>query len=32
LSESEWAALKDQVDSGEASWEEDVIYMVYSND
>lgn len=32
LSESEWAALKNQVDSGEAFWEEDVIYMVYSND
>ena len=32
LQESEWTALKKQVEDGETSWEYNVIYMVYSND
>lgn len=32
LQESEWDALKEKVESGESSWEYNVIYMVYSND
>lgn len=32
LSESEWDELNALVESGEASWEDGVTYMVYSND
>ena len=32
LTESEWDALKNNVESGNASWENNVIYMVYSDD
>lgn len=32
LSESEWTDLNDRVASGETYWENNVIYMVYSND
>ena len=32
LRESEWEELKEQVDLGNAYWENNVIYMIYSND
>lgn len=32
LKESEWESLKEQVDVGSSSWENNVIYMVYSDD
>lgn len=32
LSESEWDELNALVESGEASWEDGVTYMIYSND
>lgn len=32
LQEFEWENLKSQVESGEAYWDNNVIYMVYSND
>lgn len=32
LNESEWDELRENVASGNASWENNVIYMVYSND
>ena len=32
LKEPEWESLKEQVESGNSSWENNVIYMVYSND
>lgn len=32
LKEPEWESLKEQVESGNSSWENNVIYMVYSDD
>ena len=32
LNESEWDELRENVALGNASWENNVIYMIYSND
>jgi hypothetical protein len=32
LKESEWKSLNEKVNAGDSSWENNVIYMVYSDD